>query len=182
MCVAASGPLCGAGEAGCSVAGRSAAVAQGEAAAGRSHVERRPGASCVAASGPAQKIGECDSARQEGGGGSARGADWEVRRCAPPQLRRRRAGNERSAEPQTAECCRRQSLRLGIEWMALGLELELRRSPAGWTGFWAGPISKPTKILSGRKNNRAPPKNVIFGFIGILSPRKKTLAVTEPPN
>jgi len=27
--------------------------------------------------------------RQEGGGGSVRGADWEVRRCAPPQLRRR---------------------------------------------------------------------------------------------
>ena len=51
-------------------------------------------------------------------------------------------------------------------------------SPAGWTGFWAGPISKPTKILSGRENNRAPPKNVIFGFIGILSPRKKTAPVT----
>ena len=48
-------------------------------------------------------------------------------------------------------------------------------SPAGWTGFWAGPISKPTKILSGIENNRAPPKNVIFGFIGILSPRKKNL-------
>ena len=54
----------------------------------------------------------------------------------------------------------------------------LGRSNAGvacfW--FWAGPYSKETKILTGKKNNRAPLKNVIFGFIGILSPRKKTLA------
>ena len=122
--VAASGPLCGAGEAG---------------------RRRRLGARC-------RLGGEAVCAAAATAPASRGQGERAERRVPPPP------------EPE---------LRLGIEWMALGLELELRRSPAGWTGFWAGPISKPTKILSGRKNNRAPLKNVIFGFIGILSPRKK---------